>query len=165
MTPSDKHVCVFPGSFDPITLGHIDIIRRARRLYDGVIVVILRNESKQGLFPLAQRKQIALEALSDMPDVQVETFGGLLADFLGYTDTHIILRGLRTGIEFDAEHHNALLNRMLAPGTETVFLPASPDISHISSSAAKEITSLGGDASSLLPAASWEALKKAAQRQ
>ena len=165
MEQISRRVCVYPGSFDPITLGHIDIIMRARQLFDAVIVAILQNKQKNGFFPLEQRKKIAIEALNDVPEVQIETFGGLLVDFMRLTDTHIIIRGIRAGYELDHEMNAALLNKSLAPDIETVYITASPHTRHISSSAAREIAFFGGDASRLLPASSWHELSKAINRR
>lgn len=155
-----ERVCVYPGSFDPITLGHVDVIRRGRMLFDRVIVAILRNEKKAGLFPFEERRRLADLALEGMDGVSVVVFEGLLKDLMLEKNARIVLRGLRAADEYEAEARMAHLNGMLLPGLETVFLPASPECAFISSSAAREIASFGGDASQLLPEASWEALQR-----
>jgi len=159
MSGFTERVCVYPGSFDPITLGHLDIIQRARVLFDTVIVAILHNENKQSLFTLFERKHIAMQALAHMPDVRIETYDGLLTDFMAHSGANIIVRGLRSGNDFDDEMKSAGLRQMLTPDIETVFLPASQGFTYISASAAREIASFGGDISLLLPEASHDALK------
>lgn len=156
-----KSGCVYPGSFDPITNGHIDVIRRALALFGNVTVAILVNERKTGLFSPGERCLIAQKALAALENVQVETFDGLLVDFMKKAGSNVIVRGLRTAGDFEREWQAAQLNRMLEPAVETVFLPASPELGFVSSSAAKEIASFGGDMASMVPQSSFEALKAA----
>ncbi|MCL2866382.1 MAG: pantetheine-phosphate adenylyltransferase [Clostridia bacterium] len=166
MSGFSEHVCVYPGSFDPITLGHMDIVKRARVLFGTVIVAILHNETKQSLFTLSERKHIATLALTHMPDVRVETYDGLLTDFMVRSGAKIIVRGLRSGNDYDDEMKSAGLRQMLTPDIETVFLPAAQGFAYISASAAREIASFGGDILLLLPEASRDALEgKAIKKQ
>ncbi len=140
-------VAVYPGSFDPLTNGHLDILQRGSRLFDQLIVAILNNPAKQPLFALSDRMEMIREVTGSMPNVSVQHFNGLLVDLL----PHIILRGIRTVADYEVEQQMAVLNRQLRPEHETVFLMASPANAAISSRAVKEISSLGGDVSSFVP--------------
>ena len=142
--------CVCPGSYDPVTLGHVDIIRRAATLYDEVVVAVLHNPAKKGTFSPDERRDLVVEACSDLPNVRVELFGGrLLVDVCRELDAGSIVKGLRGGTDFAYELPMALMNRHLT-GVETVFLPGDPQFGHVSSSLVKEVARYGGDISGLV---------------
>lgn len=134
---------VYPGTFDPITLGHLDIVRRACSMFDRVILAIAASPGKKPMFALAERQELAREVLADLPQVEVLAFEGLLVDFMQEHQASIILRGLRSGADFDYELPLAQLNRSLT-GVDSVFLPPSPEVSFIASSLVREVASLGG---------------------
>ncbi|HEX5429092.1 MAG TPA: pantetheine-phosphate adenylyltransferase [Pedococcus sp.] len=142
--------CVCPGSYDPVTLGHVDIIRRAAALYDEVVVAVLHNPAKTGTFSPQERRDLVVEACTDLPNVRVELFGGrLLVDVCRDVEAGSIVKGLRGGTDFAYELPMALMNRHLT-GVETVFLPGDPQFGHVSSSLVKEVARYGGDISGLV---------------
>ena len=136
-------LAVYPGTFDPLTLGHQDILKRACRLFDRVILAIAASPSKKPLFGLEERIQLAQQALADLPQVEVRGFEGLLVDFMQEHQAQVALRGLRSGADFDYELPLAQLNRSLT-GVDSIFLAPSPELSFIASSLVREIASLGG---------------------
>lgn len=142
---------IYPGSFDPITYGHLDIIRRSASLFDEVIVGVLHNRQKQYLFDVDERIEMINELLYDYENVRVEGFTGMLVDFVREKDADGVVRGLRALSDYDYEQGLALLNRSLYAKCETIFLVADSSLSHISSSYAREVASWGGDASGLVP--------------
>lgn len=142
---------VYPGSFDPVTNGHLDIIRRGAALFDRVIVAILHNPSKQGLFPVDRRLDMLRRVCADLPNVQVDSFQGLLVDYIRQTEADVILRGLRSTTDFESELPMAQLNRSMFVKAETLFLPASPQHLYTSSSAVREIGRFGGDVTPFVP--------------
>jgi pantetheine-phosphate adenylyltransferase len=145
------HRCVCPGSFDPVTLGHIDVIRRAAGLFDEVVVAVLTNPAKNPMFTLKDRLEMLGESLSERSDVRVLAVdGGLLVDFCRAVGAVAVVKGLRGGTDFAYELPMALMNRHLS-GLETVFLPGEPRFEHVSSSLIKEVASYGGDVSGLVP--------------
>lgn len=144
-------VAVYPGSFDPVTNGHLDVIQRATKLVDQLIVAVLQNTSKQSLFPVEERKEMLREATSHLTRVEVDSFDGLLVDYVTHRRAQAVLRGLRTLSDYESEMQMALLNRRLGNGTETIFLVASEQHSFISSRMMKEIITLGGDVSPFVP--------------
>jgi pantetheine-phosphate adenylyltransferase len=144
-----KAVC--PGSFDPPTFGHIDVISRAADLFDQVTVAVLVNEAKSGLFTVDERLDMLSEAVVDHPNVAVDSFSGLLVDFCTSHGIVAIVKGLRAVTDFDYELQMAQMNRNVG-GIETVFVPASPQWSFLASSLVKEVAHLGGDVSRLVPA-------------
>jgi len=139
-----------PGSFDPVTNGHIDIISRASRLFDEVVVAVGVNASKNRLFSAEERMQMLTEASAPYPNVRVAGFDGLLTDFCRDHDVHAIVKGLRAVGDFDYELQMAQMNSSLS-GIETVFVPTSPAYSFLASSLVKEVAKFGGDVSGLLP--------------
>ena len=143
-----KAVC--PGSFDPPTFGHLDIIGRAAVLFDQVTVAVLVNESKVGLFTFDERIEMLTDSVAAHDNVVVDSFSGLLVDFCVANDIVAIVKGLRAVTDFDYELQMAQMNRNLA-GIETVFVPASPEWSFLASSLVKEVARLGGDVSRLVP--------------
>ncbi|MCG5534489.1 pantetheine-phosphate adenylyltransferase [Ectothiorhodospira mobilis] len=138
---------VYPGTFDPITHGHTDIVRRAQRLFDQVLVAVAANPSKRPTFSLEERVAMAREALADMEHVQVVGFDGLLARFAKEQGARVLLRGLRAVSDFEHEFQLAGMNRHLAPDLETIFLTPAEEYAYVSSSLVREIALLGGDVS------------------
>jgi pantetheine-phosphate adenylyltransferase len=141
---------VCPGSFDPPTFGHLDVIGRASALFDEVTVAVLVNESKVGLFTVEERLEMLADAVSAHTNVAVDSFSGLLVDYCAAHDIVAIVKGLRAVTDFDYELQMAQMNRNIA-GIETVFVPASPEWSFLASSLVKEVAGLGGDVSRLVP--------------
>ncbi|WP_030677465.1 pantetheine-phosphate adenylyltransferase [Streptomyces rimosus] len=148
----ETHVrrAVCPGSFDPITNGHLDIIARASRLYDVVHVTVMINKAKQGLFSVDERIDLIRRATAEYGNVEVESFHGLLVDFCKQRDIPAIVKGLRAVSDFDYELQMAQMNNGLS-GVETLFIPTSPTYSFLSSSLVKEVAAWGGDVSHLVP--------------
>ncbi|HSF27393.1 MAG TPA: pantetheine-phosphate adenylyltransferase [Actinomycetes bacterium] len=142
--------CVCPGSFDPVTNGHLDVITRAAELYDEVVVAVLVNIAKRGLFDVDERLELLGVVTKDLPAVRIETFDGLLVDFCREREIPVILKGLRAVSDFDYELTMAQMNHRLA-GVETLFIPTNPEYSYLSSSLVKEVAGLGGDVAGLVP--------------
>lgn len=151
---------IYPGTFDPITFGHIDIIERATHLCDQLIVAISTSSKKEPMFSLSERKKLAIAALRHLRNVQVVTFSGLLVDLAARESCMSILRGLRAVSDFEYEFQLAGMNRMLEAKLETIFLPASDKHAYISASMVREIASLGGDVSQFVPEVVCAALVK-----
>jgi len=137
---------VCPGSFDPVTIGHLDVIGRAAELYDGVVVAVGSNISKNALFSPVERVAMLRESCRQWPAVSVTLFSGLLVDFCAANDVDVIVKGLRSGADYDYELAMAQMNRKLT-GVDTAFLPTAPDLAYVSSSLVREVASLGGDVS------------------
>lgn len=150
MAEPTRVVC--PGSFDPVTHGHLDIIARASRLFDEVVVAVLVNESKKGLFSIPERLELIEQATSHLPNVSTDSFHGLLVDYCSDHDITGIVKGLRAASDFDYELPMAHMNTHMTQ-VDTVFLATSPEFSFVSSSLVKEIVKGGADASALVPAA------------
>ena len=138
-------IAVYTGSFDPITLGHLDVIGRASRIFDGLVVGVGINPDKQPLFSLEDRVRLVRESVADLPNVRVELFSGLSVAFVRAQGASVLLRGVRSLTDIEAEFTMTLANRKLDPGVETVFLMADAAYSHISSSLLKQITPLADD--------------------
>ncbi|TPG16182.1 pantetheine-phosphate adenylyltransferase [Pedococcus bigeumensis] len=150
MTSAATRRCVCPGSYDPVTLGHADVIRRAAALYDEVVVAVLHNPAKQGTFSADERRDLILDGCADLDNVRVELFADkLLVDVGREVEAAAIVKGLRGSTDFAYELPMALMNRHLT-GIETVFLPGDPSLEHISSSLVKEVARYGGDVSGLV---------------
>ncbi len=141
---------VCPGSFDPVTNGHLDIIERAAGLFDEVVVAVLINRSKQGMFSAEERMDMLREITADMPNVKVDSFHGLLVDYCREHEVRAIVKGLRAVTDFDYELQMAQMNQQLA-GVDTLFIPTNPLYSFLSSSLVKEVAAFGGDVGHLLP--------------
>ncbi|MGH3315253.1 MAG: pantetheine-phosphate adenylyltransferase [Nocardioidaceae bacterium] len=141
---------VCPGSFDPVTNGHLDIVSRASKLFDEVVVAVLINKSKQGLFTVDERMDMLREVCAEFPNVKVDAFHGLLVNFCRERDIIAIVKGLRAVSDFDYELQMAQMNSSLAP-VETVFVPTSPTYSFLASSLVKEVAAYGGDVAGLVP--------------
>lgn len=151
---------VYPGSFDPPTLGHLDVIERGARLFDRLIVAVGRNSGKEPFLDADARVAALSESAAHLPNVKVEAFDGLLVDFVRSRGAHSIVRGLRAVADFEYEFGIAMVNRKLAPEVDTVFLMTKWDYSYLSSSVVREVARLGGDVSELVPPASVAALKE-----
>ncbi len=154
-------LCVYPGSFDPVTLGHVDLIERASGLFPQVVVAVLNNTDKHGLFSVEQRMEMLHKACGHLPNVRVDCFDGLLVDYMHRRHARIVLRGLRAVTDFESEFQMAQINHQLAPDVETLFLMTAPNYAYISSSAVRQIASFGGDFTSLVPAAIVEDVRAA----
>lgn len=150
-------VAVYAGSFDPITLGHVDVIARGSALFEAVVVAVGNNPAKRYRFELDRRCALIREACAELPNVRVEPFTGLLVDAVRRMEGAVILRGLRASADFDAELPYGLANRELS-GVETLFLVASPSLMHVSSSLVKEVHDNGGDVSRMVPSVVLRAL-------
>ena len=146
-----ERVALYPGSFDPLTNGHLDILFRSRRLADRVIVAILENDSKRPLFSVEERLEMIREIVGSDEGVSVRSFSGLLVDFAAQTGATLLVRGLRAISDYEYELQMALMNRRLAPAIETVFLMAKEEYSYVSSRLVKEVARLGADVSGLVP--------------
>lgn len=142
---------VFPGSFDPITLGHESIVRRALPLFDNIIIAIGTNQDKSGYFPVEKRLEWIRTVFSDCPTVSVESYHGLTVDFCRQKQADYLIRGLRTSADFEFERSVAQVNSRLLPGIETVFLLTQPEFVMITSSIVREIHKYGGDVSKFVP--------------
>lgn len=151
---------VIPGSFDPITNGHLDVIGRAAGMFDGVIVAMAQNSSKTPLFTLNERIVMVVEACADWPNVSVDAFTGLLVDYALSREAHVIVKGLRAVSDFEYEFQMALMNRRLSSRVETVFLMTGAEHSYLSSSIVKEIAGLGGSVKGLVPESVEERLRE-----
>lgn len=143
---------VYPGSFDPVTFGHLDVIRRASEMFDVLIVSVLNNKTKSPLFSVEERVKILKEATKDIPNVEVDSFTGLLINYTAENNIHVAVRGLRAITDFEYELQIAQTNRKLSQGAlDTVFLTTSLEYAYLSSSSVKEIASFGGDISECVP--------------
>ena len=143
---------IYPGSFDPVTLGHIDIIHRARQLFDSLIVAVAQNEAKAPLFNADERIAMVEEAVQQAPGIAVKKLDGLLVDFARAEDAFVVIRGLRAVSDFEFEFQMALMNRRLEPRLETIFLTPKEDYTFLSSRIVKEVGRLGGDVTPFVPA-------------
>ena len=146
-----RRIAVYPGSFDPLHEGHVDIVRRCRPIFDEVLVAVLENESKSPLFTVAERVEMIAEVLAPFGDCRVESFSGLLVDFMDRVGARIVVRGLRAVSDFEYEFQMALMNRRLNGKVETVFMMPREDLAYVSSRLIKEVHGLGGDVRALVP--------------
>ena len=153
-------LAVYPGSFDPLTNGHVDIITRGARIFDAIVVAILINAEKAPLFGMDERLEIAREVFKDLPNVEVDTFDGLLVDYVERRGAQAIVRGLRAVSDFEFEFQMALMNRRLNGKIETVFMMPAEQYSYISSRLIKEVFSLGGRVHGLVPDTVEERLRQ-----
>ncbi|RJG19026.1 pantetheine-phosphate adenylyltransferase [Massilia cavernae] len=159
-------IAVYPGTFDPFTRGHEDLVRRAARLFDELVVGVADSKSKNPLFPLEERVAIATEVLGHFPNVRVASFSGLLKDFVRANDARIIVRGLRAVSDFEFEFQMAGMNRYLMPDVESMFLTPSDQYQFISGTMVREIASMGGDVSKFVfPSVEKWLLQKLASKQ
>lgn len=148
---AERQTIIYPGSFDPPTNGHLDLINRASKLFDEVVVAVLRHDSKHALFDVAERMDMLAEAVHGFPNVSVDSFDGLLVDFARRKKAKMILRGIRAVSDYEYELQMALMNRKLDPDLETVFMLPAEAYSYLSSRLVKEVCRLGGNISALVP--------------
>ena len=151
-TEGRTQLAVYPGSFDPLTNGHVDIIRRGARLFDRIVIAILVNLDKAPLFAVEERVEIAREVFKGQSNVEVDTFGGLLVDYARRRQASVIVRGLRAISDFEYELQMALMNRRLNDEIETVFMMPAEAYTYVSSRLVKEVVALGGSVAGLVPA-------------
>jgi len=144
-------IAIYPGSFDPLHNGHVDIIQRGSRLFDRIVIAILLNIEKAPLFTVQERVEIARAVFRDYPNVEVDTFDGLLVEYVDRKGAGVIVRGLRAISDFEYEMQMALMNRHLNPGVETVFMMPSETYTYVSSRIVKEVVALGGSVANLVP--------------
>jgi len=143
---------VYPGSFDPPTNGHLDIIRRSARLFDGLVVAVLENEGKSPLFSVAERVDLLRSVTAGIPGVEIQSFSGLLVNFMTRVDASVVVRGIRAVSDYEYELQMALMNRELSAESETIFMIPAVEYTYVSSRLVKEVCRLGGDVSKLVPA-------------
>jgi len=146
-----KRIAVYPGTFDPVTNGHLDLADRGRRHFDHLVMAILRNEDKKPLFNVQERVELLREAVADWDNVDVESFDGLLVDYAKRIKASVILRGIRALSDFEYEMQMAMMNRRLEPDLEAVFLLPSEEYSFVSSRLVREVAALGGSVEDLVP--------------
>ena len=155
---------IYPGSFDPVTNGHLDVIGRARKLFDEIVVAVAHNDEKQPLFSLEERLALLGDALDKIDHVRVAQFDGLLVDFAVAQEANAVIRGLRAVSDFEFEFQMALMNRKLQDSVETIFLMPKEEYTYLSSRLVKEIARLGGNVSGFVPRPVVEALAKKFKR-
>jgi pantetheine-phosphate adenylyltransferase len=155
-----ERIAVDPGSFDPIHTGHLDLIERCRPLFDRLVIAVLRNEAKRALWSVDERLEVIRELLGGDSRCEVRSFSGLLVDFMDDVGARIVVRGLRAVTDFEYEFQMALMNRRLNPRVETVFMAPKEEYSYLSSRLVKEVFSLGGDLTGLVPAAVLARLRR-----
>lgn len=153
-------IAVCPGTFDPITNGHLDIVRRSLQFFDSVIVAVALNPSKTPLFDAKERLEMIVEATRELERVEVEVFDGLLVEYLKRKDAHAIIRGLRAVSDFEYELQMAMMNRNLNPGVETLFLMPSVEYSFLTSTIIKNVASYGGSIDGLVPPSAAQRLRR-----
>lgn len=151
---------IYPGSFDPVTLGHLDIIKRSAKMVDKLVIGVLNNSKKTPVFSVEERKKMLEKVTSDIPNVEVEAFQGLLVDFVKEQNATVIFRGLRAVSDFEYELQMAQLNRNLSPEVDTLFLATSVAYAYLSSSSVREVAKYHGDISSMVPAELLEEIKE-----
>ncbi|MBO4926538.1 MAG: pantetheine-phosphate adenylyltransferase [Clostridia bacterium] len=155
-----ESVCLFPGSFDPVTNGHMDVIRRAAKIFDRVVVGVLHNPDKRGLFSVDQRVAMLKKACADIPQAEVIAYGGLLADLTREKNIRVVIRGVRGTGDLESETAMARINGQLDPGLETLFLPASPGCGEISASMVRQLAQFGADLKPYVPRAVLRDIRK-----
>jgi pantetheine-phosphate adenylyltransferase len=155
-----EHIAVYPGSFDPVTNGHLDIIHRAAKHFDHVIVAVLNNSSKKPLFSVEERKELLIEVTKDIPNVEIDTFRDLLVNYMKQKNASIIVRGLRAVSDFEYELQLASTNSKLNDQVETFFMMTNPQYSYLSSSIVKEIAQFQGNVADLVPEVVERALRE-----
>jgi len=159
-----KVIAIYPGSFDPPTNGHLDLIQRGSRLFDELIVAVLRNPEKDPLFTVDERKSMLQEMVRQWDNVRVETFDGLLVEFARRVNASVVLRGIRAISDYEYELQMALMNRKLAANLDTLFMPSAEEYSYVSSRLVKDIARLGGDIRGMVPAMVVEHLQQKLRR-
>lgn len=156
----NRHIAIYPGSFDPFTHGHMDIVRRGLEIFDTVIIAVANNSEKNSLFTAAERVDILMKLTADNPRLRVETFDGLLVNYVVSKKARVILRGLRAVTDFEFEFQLAQMNHTVCEQVETLFMMTSPKFAYLSSSIVKEVGRLGGDISKFVPSLVKEELMK-----
>jgi pantetheine-phosphate adenylyltransferase len=149
--PHNTTIAVCPGSFDPVTYGHLDVIHRAAGVFDKVIIAVLKNSSKNPLFSIEERKELLIQVTQDIPNVEVDSFDDLLINYMNEKKAHVIIKGLRAVSDFEYELQMASLNRKLSDKIETFFMMSSTQYSYLSSSIVKQIAQFNGPISDLVP--------------
>lgn len=160
MENKNQKIAIYPGSFDPITLGHLDVLRDGAKMFDKVIIAVAENSAKTGMFSVEKRKELIKESVKDIPNVEVDSFEGLTIEYAKKKGATILLRGLRAVSDFEYEMQLSQNNRALCEDIKTVFLITRPEYNFISSSAVKEILNNGGDVSKFVPSEVVGMLKK-----
>ena len=153
-------IAIYPGSFDPVTLGHLDIIRRASVMFDRLIVAVMHNQNKKPAFTAEERVEFLKRTTADLPNVEVESFDGLLADYAREKGAHILLKGVRNPTDWDMELQMARINQGILPQLETLLMPASAEYEHFSSTMAREMIHYGQPLEKYLPAPIAEELER-----
>ncbi len=156
----NRHIAIYPGSFDPFTHGHMDIVRRGLEIFDTVVIAVANNSEKKTLFSVTERVAILEKLTKDNPRLRVETFNGLLVDYVVAKKARVILRGLRAVTDFEFEFQLAQMNHTVCQQVETLFMMTSPKFAYLSSSIVKEVGRLGGDISKFVPPLVMEELLK-----
>ena len=156
----NRHIAIYPGSFDPFTNGHMDIARRGLEIFDTVVIAVSNNSEKNSLFSVAERVDMLMTLTEDNPRLRVETFDGLLVDYVVAKKARVILRGLRAVTDFEFEFQLAQMNHTVCEQVETLFMMTSPNFAYLSSSIVKEVGRLGGDISKFVPPLVKEELLK-----
>ncbi len=159
-----KRTAIYPGSFDPLTNGHVAIIQRGLKVFDRLVVAVANNPEKKPMFSVAERKTMIAEALGDDPRVEVDSFDGLLVDYARRKGVHTVLRGLRAVSDFEFEFQIANMNRHLLPDLETVFVMTGEDYFFVSARLVREVATFGGDVSAFVPANVLDALRRKLKR-
>lgn len=152
-------LAVYPGSFDPITNGHIDVLERSSKLFDRIIIAVVHNLTKKAMFSLDERVEMIRQSVAHIPNVEIDCFSGLLANYLAEKKACAIIRGLRTVTDFEYEMHMAMINRELIPEIDTIFITSDKNYIFISSSAVKEAAMVGGKVEQMVPPIVYQALK------
>lgn len=155
-----SRIAIYPGSFDPVTNGHMDIIRRGLAIFDRVIIAVARNSEKNSLFSVQERVDLISNLIDDNPQLEVDTFDGLLVDYVVSREASVILRGLRAVSDFEYEFQLAQMNHSISQRVETLFMMTSPQNAYLSSSIVKEVASHGGDITKFVPPQVAEELRK-----
>lgn len=156
----NRHIAIYPGSFDPFTNGHMDIVRRGLEIFEKVIIAVARNSDKNSLFSTQERVDLINKLVADNPRVEVDAFEGLLVDYVVSKEARVILRGLRAVTDFEFEFQLAQMNHTVCEQVETLFMMTSPECAYLSSSIVKEVGYLNGDISKFVPPLVLQALKK-----
>ncbi len=156
----NRHIAIYPGSFDPFTNGHLDVVQRGLEIFEKVIIAVACNSEKDSLFSTEERVQMITELVADNPRLEVDAFDGLLVDYVVKREARVILRGLRAVTDFEFEFQLAQMNHIVCEQVETLFMMTSPACAYLSSSVVKEVGRLNGDISKFVPPLVHEALKK-----
>ena len=156
--------CIYPGSFDPVTVGHVNVIRRLDRMFSRVIVGVLHNPDKAGCFSVEERKDMLRSSLEGLEHVEILSWDGLLVDLMKQTGVTLAVRGYRSISDMEAETAMLRINRLLLPGMETLLIPCEPELEAVSSSVVRQIASFGGDIGALVPASCIETVRNRFKR-